>query len=268
MIDLHCHILPGVDDGAPDLETALDMARMAADDGITVIACTPHFNPGVFDNDGPAILTAIDALQGHLNEAGIPISLVCGGDIHTAPGLVAKLRAKQVLSLNHTKYALIEPPHTILPPRIEHVFFDLLSAGFQPILTHPERMRWIEAKYGLITEMFHRGVWMQLTAGAIVGEFGREAKRWSERMIGDGMAHIIASDAHHSEIRRPLLSAACKRAEALVGGAEALNMVLHRPALILRDGAPTEIPAPDAAEPVDEPDETFWSRLTAAFRGR
>ncbi|HQC73838.1 MAG TPA: capsular biosynthesis protein, partial [Candidatus Competibacteraceae bacterium] len=100
MIDLHCHLLPGIDDGAPNLDTSLAMARIAVADGITVTACTPHIYPGMYQNTGPAIRQAVSELQAHLDEAGVSLRLTYGADTHIAPDLVAGLRDGRVPSLH------------------------------------------------------------------------------------------------------------------------------------------------------------------------
>src|SRR6185312_1248210 len=149
MIDLHCHILPGIDDGAPDLATSLAMARLAVADGITVTACTPHILPGVYNNSGAMIGAAVARLRVALAEAEIPLRLVAGADVHVAPDLVAQLGAGSALTINGSRYLLLEPPHHVLPPRLEDHIFHLQTAGYVPILTHPERLSWIDAHYRL-----------------------------------------------------------------------------------------------------------------------
>lgn len=247
LIDLHSHILPGVDDGAPDLATSLAMARLAVADGVTALACTPHFYPGVYDTSVAQMEMAMADLQGELDAASIPLRLVPGGDVHIAPDLVGKIRNRIVPTLNGSRYILVEPPHNVLPPRIENIFFDLLSAGYQPILTHPERMAWIEPKYDLVAQLWRSGVWMQLTAGAITGDFGARARHWSRKILRDGMAHIVASDAHNTHARPPGLSLALRALRDLVGSAEAHNLVHTRPASILRDAPQEEVPILAAA---------------------
>ena len=264
MIDLHSHILPGLDDGAADLAASLEMARLAVVDGTTVMACTPHFFPGVYDTQAGHVLSAIESLQLEIDRAGIGLRLVCGGDVHIAPDLVGKIRRREVLTLNGTRYILIEPPHHVLPPRIESIFFDLLSAGYQPILTHPERMQWVEQKYDLITQLWRSGVWMQLTAGAVTGAFGSRAKHFSQKILRDGMAHLVASDAHNVDARPPGLKAAHAALCDLVGAQEAGNLVEARPAAMLRDGQQQEIPIAYAGH-VDADTSAsrngFWRRL-------
>ena len=110
MIDLHSHLLPGIDDGSKDLAMSLAMARMAATDGISTIACTPHILPGVYNNSGPAIRRAVAQLAESIAKAGIPITVVTGADVHIAPDLVVQLRDGHVLTLNDSRYLLLEPP--------------------------------------------------------------------------------------------------------------------------------------------------------------
>lgn len=116
MLDIHCHMLPGVDDGAADLSQALEMARIAVSEGVTVVACTPHMMPGVYDNRGPDVRARVEALQAAVDEAGLPLQLVAGADVHVAPDVVQRLRAGEALSLNGSRYVLIElaRPHEVI----------------------------------------------------------------------------------------------------------------------------------------------------------
>ena len=144
MIDLHSHILPGVDDGARDLADALEIGRMAVDNGIQVMACTPHFMPGVYDNESNDIRRRVENLNGEFIAAGIDLALVEGSDAHVRPDFVQCLRDKSLLTLDGSRYVLFEPPHNIMPPRLAELLHNIQMAGYVPILTHPERLRWIE----------------------------------------------------------------------------------------------------------------------------
>ena len=136
MIDLHSHILPGIDDGSKSLEMSLDMARIAVQDGIQVMACTPHIYPGLYMNDTLGILTARDQLQRELDERGIPLKLTIGADVHLVPNLVAGLRDRTVPSLHHTRYLLLEPSHHVAPPNFAESVFQLVAAGYVPCLLY------------------------------------------------------------------------------------------------------------------------------------
>jgi protein-tyrosine phosphatase len=246
MIDLHCHLLPGVDDGAADLGTALAMARIAVDDGIKVIACTPHIYPGMYDNDGPAIRRAVAELQTRLEEADIPLRLTLGADAHIAPDLVAGLRAGRVPTLHDGRYFLLEPPHHVAPPRLADTVFDLLAAGYVPVITHPERLSWIEDHYETFVELARKGAWLQVTAGSLTGRFGKAARYWAERLLDEGWVHILATDSHGVDRRPPLLAEGQRVAERWLGAGEALHLVETRPQGILDNLQPERLPAAPA----------------------
>ncbi|MEI9805534.1 MAG: CpsB/CapC family capsule biosynthesis tyrosine phosphatase [Pseudolabrys sp.] len=259
MIDLHCHLLPAIDDGAKNLDVSLEMARMACADGITVTACTPHILPSVYDNTGPAIKTAVTALQRELDAAGIPLILVSGADAHVAPDLGIGIRTGRVPTLNGSRYLLLEPPHHVLPPNLDAHIFRLHTDGYVTIVTHPERMSWIESSYPLIQRLVHNGVWMQLTAGSLMGRFGRRPRYWAERILDDGLCHLLATDAHNTTSRPPLLAEAQEAAAKRLGDEEAFNLVVTRAQGILNDVSPAALPPllrkPQAASP------TGWRRI-------
>lgn len=249
MIDLHSHILPGIDDGAKTLEISLEMARMAVADGIHTMACTPHIYPGLYGNDASGIALARDRLQAELDARGIALRLVVGADVHLVPGLLDGLRAGTVPTLHGSRYVLLEPSHHVKPPRFEEAVFELVAAGYTPVITHPERLVWIEDHYDVFLRLIRQGAWMQLTAGALTGLFGARAKYWGEKFLGEGHTHLLATDAHSSGRRVPRLSEARAVAERLLGAAEATRLVLERPQAILDDIAPSQVPALPQAAP-------------------
>lgn len=254
MIDLHSHILPGIDDGAADLATSVEMARACVDDGVTVLACTPHILPGLFHNSGPEIRLAVEKLQEELDARDIALKLVTGADNHVIPDFVAALRRGHLLSLADTRYVLVEPPHHTAPPRLADLLFSIMTAGYTPILTHPERLTWIAAHYDLICSLAERGIWMQLTAGALTGAFGRAPKYWGERMLCDGLVQILATDAHNMGSRPPILSQGYACASRLVGDKEADRLVHTRPLAILENRPPVAVKSPVLKEDLSDND--------------
>lgn len=245
MIDLHSHILPGIDDGAQTLAESLAMARMAVADGVHTMACTPHIYPGMYMNDGPDIARRRDALQAELDSAGIPLQLVGGADVHLVPDLLEGLRTGRVPTLNGSRYLLLEPSHTTPPPRFEGAVFELIAAGYTPIITHPERLTWIEQHHAVFLRLVQQGAWMQVTAGALTGAFGSRARYWGERFIGDGHTHVLASDAHSTGRRSPCLGKALLVAQRLLGTAEARRLVFDRPQAVIQNAPPHCAPLPD-----------------------
>lgn len=234
MIDLHSHILPGIDDGAKDTETSVAMARIAVADGTRVLACTPHVKRGVWNNEGPDIVRRVAALQDRLNHERIPLHLVAGADVHAAPNL-ASLLGNRVPTLGGTRYFLFEPPHQILPPNLVEHTQRIVQAGYVPILTHPERLVWVSSRYDVFESLNRIGCLVQITAGAVMGAFGPTAEALAIRMVEEGRVDIIASDAHDISKRPPGLRAAAKRVAEIVGLEDAKKMVRDRPAQILRN---------------------------------
>jgi protein-tyrosine phosphatase len=243
VIDLHSHILPGVDDGAPNLEIALDMARMAVADGIEVMACTPHFMPGLYDNETSDIEKRFEDFRARLQDTGIGLELVIGSDAHIRPDFVSCLREHRIPTLNNSRYVLFEPPHVTMPQRMDDLLFEIAVAGFIPILTHPERLKWIEHGYDILTTAAQNGVWMQITAGSLTGRFGNRAQYWAQRMLSEGLVSIMATDAHDLTARPPKMSNAFKIVAQEVGAAEADNVIFHRPLCILQNANPEAVPA-------------------------
>jgi protein-tyrosine phosphatase len=235
MIDLHCHILPGVDDGSPDLNVSLEMARMAVSDGISTIACTPHILPGVYNNNGISIEKALNHLRAALGRERIPLHLVAGADAHLTPDLLNGLTNGQVPTIAGSRYFLLEPPHHVAPPRLEAFVFNLMTIGYVPILTHPERLSWIEGHYALICRLSDAGVLMQITAGSVLGRFGSSASFWAERMLDEGLVDIIATDAHHSRRRTPRLARARDLVATRYGYELAMRAVATLPQRILQN---------------------------------
>jgi protein-tyrosine phosphatase len=244
MIDLHCHILPGIDDGASDVSVSLAMAKASVSQGITTVACTPHILPGLYHNSGPQIRLAAAQLQEILDQAEVPLRLTTGADAHITPDFIAGLRSGRLLSLADSRYVLVEPPHHTAPPQLEEFFFKLVVAGYVPILTHPERLSWVPARYEAIKRLVGAGVWMQITAGSLAGAFGRTALYWAHRMLDEGCVHLLASDAHDTTQRPQNLAAGYECAAKRVGVEEAQRLVLTRPSAVLKDQPPSCLPLP------------------------
>jgi protein-tyrosine phosphatase len=242
VIDLHSHILPSVDDGAKDLEIALAMGRMAVDDGIEVMACTPHFMPGLYDNEAGDITQRVAYLNEVFADRGINLALVLGSDAHIRPDFVTCLRDGRIPTLHGSRYVLFEPPHAVMPPRMEDLLFNIQVAGYVPILTHPERLKWIEQSYQTFVDLARSGVWMQITAGSLTGRFGKRPQYWAQRMLAEGHVSILATDAHNLKSRPPLLAEAREMAASEMGVDEATHLVVTRPECVLENGDPDSVP--------------------------
>jgi protein-tyrosine phosphatase len=259
LIDLHSHILPAVDDGAATLEASLAIARMAVADGIEVMACTPHFMPGLYDNEASDIRGRVGNLNQVLADEGIPLALVTGSDAHIRPDFLQCLRDGRLLTLHDSRYVLFEPPHNIMPPRLEDLLFNISVSGYVPILTHPERLKWIEQSYASFQSMAKAGVWMQITSGSLTGRFGKRPQYWAQRMLSEGIVSILATDAHNVTSRPPLLAEGFEIAVTELGQEQAEHLVFTRPLGVLEDQDPGNLPA--LLEPVAPAKVSLWRRL-------
>ena len=162
--------------------------------------------------------------------------------------------------LHHTRYLLLEPSHHVAPPHFEASVFQLVAEGYVPVITHPERLTWVEDHYDVFANLVRQGAWMQVTAGALTGVFGARAKYWGERFLGDGLTDILATDAHSAGKRSPLMSQAKEIAQRMLGREEAELLVRGRQQYILDDALPSTVPS----LPQLERRETGW--LKSLFR--
>lgn len=264
MIDLHSHILPGLCDGSQSLETSLEMARIAVEDGVTHLACTPHINPGVYNNSRETIEPALAALQLELDAQNIPLTLIIGADTHLVPEVMRGLKDGSIPTLNNSRYFLLEPSHHVPVVNFLDHIENFLNAGYVPLITHPERLHWVQEHYDEFAEAVRMGAWIQITAGAITGRFGSKAQAVAERFLKDGLVHVIASDAHGTARRPPVLSEGVAAAISLLGDkAEVMRMVYDRPQAVLDNSAPELVSAPSVIKsaPIVAGRKSWVSRL-------
>ena len=270
MIDLHCHMLPGIDDGSPDEATSLAMARMAVQDGIRTTACTPHIYPGLYENEASDIRARVAALQARLDAEGIALRLTIGADAHLTPELLSRLHGATAPTLHGGRYFLLEPPHHVAPPRFEESVFNFLAEGYVPVITHPERLTWFADHYAVFKRLALHGAWMQVTAGSLTGRFGSGPQASGKRLLQAGLVHILATDAHDLRQRAPRLAEGRDAASRVVGAVEADRLVNERPQAILDNILPalvSPIPAQQRSEnSADGEKEGMWERFWAKRR--
>ena len=239
MIDLHCHILPGLDDGSQDLEESLTMAAMAVKDGVETIVATPHSLDGLYTNSREDILEGVEELTRALAAKRIKLRILPGADVHLAPGLARKLRDGQAVTVNDTgKYVLLELPPQVIPAEVKDEIFALHLTGIIPIITHPERHPAVQRDLDSLRELISMGALCQVTAMSITGEFGLPVMNCAHAMLDRRMVHVIASDAHSTKSRPPLLWRAVEAAADVLGSDdEAEDMVTRIPAAIIEGKA-------------------------------
>jgi protein-tyrosine phosphatase len=204
-IDIHCHILPGMDDGPSNMDESLKMVKIAEEDGISDIFATPHILPGTYDNRKNEILAAVERLRNLAPEA---VSISCGADVRVAVDLLDRVESGEVPTLNDTGYMLIEMPDYVVPPNVDNLIFNLRHKGVIPIITHPERHLRLMHDLSALTRLRDSGALCQITAMSITGGFGKGLRKVSMEMIRRGLVDFVASDAHDIRNRRPILSRA------------------------------------------------------------
>lgn len=212
MIDLHAHVLPGLDDGPADRPAALALLRAMADQGTRVVVATPHSFDDRYENPGPTVAAAVAALQAEAEREQIPIRILAGMELRLRPDLPALLRSGQALGLAGTRYVCVELPHREFPYYTERALYELMLAGWRPILNHPERNRGIQERPRLMERLADRGVLASVSAGSLLGRFGPVAERLAGQFLQSRAATLVVSDAHDTERRAPELKAALERA--------------------------------------------------------
>jgi protein-tyrosine phosphatase len=264
MIDIHSHILPKLDDGAKTIEESIQMCGISFQDGIRTIVATPHILPGIYRNDRSTILTGLQELNQALAQCGvknldpkvsyhldsqfrIPNSefrVLPGADVHFSSDILQRYERGDIVTVNDQgRYLMVEFTYQGIPYQAEEVLFQLLTKGVIPIITHPERNMEIGQRPKRYYEMIRMGCLGQVTAMSLTGGFGSGVKRIAEALLSKRLIHIIASDAHSTDGRPPILSDGVRAAEKIVGKEEARNMVMEYPQSIL-EGRRPEIPEP------------------------
>ena len=266
MIDLHSHILCGLDDGAEVLEESIEMCRMSYNDGIRTIVATPHILDGIYPNHRSAILTRLQELRTALKKFGIRSSaprgkdfnpsthshidasdgleLLPGADVHFSSNMFDRYEEGEIVTVNDQgRYLMVEFEFQAIPYMAEEALFQMLTKGIVPIISHPERNIEIGKNPKRYYEMIRMGCLGQLTAMSLTGGFGSQVMKVAEKLLGHKLIHIIATDAHSVRRRPPVLSSGVKAAEKIVGREEARKLVAEYPAAII-EGRRPNIPDP------------------------
>jgi protein-tyrosine phosphatase len=213
VIDLHCHLLPGIDDGARDIGTSIAMARAAVDGGVEAIVATPHVSPR-YPNDPGALARRCAELQAALDDAGVALRVHTGAEISHSVVRDLGDDALRASALGGGKYLLLEPPYTGPAPFIDRLVGELQRKGFGVVLAHPERIGAFQRDIELLERLVDGGAVCSVTAGSLTGQFGGTVKRFTRDMLARGLVHNLASDAHDARRRPPALRPVLERAVA------------------------------------------------------
>ena len=203
MVDIHTHLLPGLDDGSPDMETTLAMARIAVADGITHMVCTPHANHR-YPYDPFRVEDLIAQVRGRLNENNIALELARGADFHlTYENIQEALADPARFSIAGRGYIMTELPDYGSFSSFDETYYELRLAGMTPVLTHPERNPTLQENRAKLDDWLRRGVLLQVTANSIRGDMGKKAQRMASDLLEKRQVHFIATDAHNTTSRPP-----------------------------------------------------------------
>ena len=235
MIDLHCHVLPGLDDGARLLEETLDMARSAVKNNIDTIVATPHSLNGFFVNNWENVVSLTSTVQKAFDTEDIAITLYPAMEAQVCPELFDALEKGQAATINdNSRYMLLEFPPFSMPPGSMEFIFKLKLQGITPVIAHPERNLILQNDLKQLYDLVKMGALCQLTALSVTGYLGPSVQKSSEQMIKTGLAHVIATDAHSDDERiSALASAVDMAAEILQDYSRAEKMVTTTPAAII-----------------------------------
>lgn len=236
MIDLHCHFLPGVDDGAGDADEALALARASVAQGIRVAVLTPHLHPGRYSAGRGRLRAAFEHFVRLLAIHRVKLELRLACEMRVCAETVALLRAGQVSfvgRVGEARVLLIEFPHDRLPPGSLELMRHLVAQGIRPLIAHPERNRAVMRQPELIRPFVDIGCWLQLTAASVTGEFGAAAQAAARYLVEEDLAWVLASDSHNMRNRPPRLAEGRAVLTDWVGDATVRRMVSERPAQIL-----------------------------------
>lgn len=198
MIDIHTHILPGIDDGARNMQDALMMAEMAVESGVHTIVATPHCNiPGYYDNYfSPFLYEQLLRFRKRLDREGIPLRVFSGMEIFTTEDVLEKIEEGRMIPMNHSRYYLMEFPFDIMPEDMEERLLRVLETKRVPVIAHPERYYCIQDMPQQLYRLLMKGCITQCNKGSFFGMFGRTAQKTAELFMDYGFVHMVASDAH------------------------------------------------------------------------
>jgi protein-tyrosine phosphatase len=244
VIDLHTHILPGVDDGVKTEDDAIEFARVAAADGVRTIVATPHYRDGFYLNARPEVLAGVVALNARLTAEKIPIQVLPGAEVHVSADIIERVTSRHAPTLaDNGRTVLFELSMSQYPVDLENLVFRMRLAGLQVLFAHPERIRYFQDDVARYEEVIRLGAYGQITTGSVTGTFGDDVMEFSEELARKRLVHVVASDAHNTRGRPPVLSTSLQRLSAWMGEAYARKMVDEFPGAFVA-GVDPELPPP------------------------
>lgn len=205
MIDIHCHILPNVDDGSESLEESIAMAKIAESEGITRIVNTSHCHFDFKYKKGNELKLELEKFNQVLKEENINIEVLLGNELYYTSDLIERFNELDFFSMNNSKYILMEFSPINFPKNIEDVIYEIKIRGYIPIIAHAERYKQVQEDVNIVLDCIKEGALIQVNASSILGKNGEKAEDTSKKLLDNNMVHFVATDAHSSNRRRPLI---------------------------------------------------------------
>lgn len=205
MIDIHCHILPNVDDGSESLEESIEMAKIAESEGITKIVNTSHCHFDFKYKKGNELKLELEKFNQALKEENINIEVLLGNELYYTSDLIERFDELDFFSMNNSKYILMEFSPINFPKNIEDVIYEIKIRGYIPIIAHAERYKQVQEDVNIVLDCIKEGALIQVNASSILGKNGEKAEDTSKKLLDNNMVHFVATDAHSSNRRRPLI---------------------------------------------------------------
>ncbi len=257
MIDLHNHLLPGIDDGAREVKETLEFLRMLARDGVRAVVATPHMKPGVYDNDRATILERVALVrEAARHDEAEAVTLHPGAEVYFTADLPERARAGNLMTVaDRGKYVLLELPYQQIPLGVDDMIFRLRLLGVTPLMAHPERVAYYLEDLERVAASVRLGALTQVTASSLTGRFGEKARGFALEMLRRNLLHVLATDSHDVRHRPPVLSEGLRAAALVVGEKAALRFVQENPQAIL-EGREVEV-----AEVTSPPERGLLRRL-------
>ena len=258
MIDIHCHLLPGMDDGPASMDESLAMVRLALADGIQGAICTPHWHPMFWQNERFVIAEAVESLRLRLQAEAIPFDVWPGSELSLDADLEAGIADGRLGTLNGGSWVLLELPGAYPPPGIDAFLLNLLRSGRRIVLAHPERYSFVQRDPARLHAWVEMGLAVQITAASLLGRLGPKIASLCQVLLEHRLVHFLASDGHGVGNRRPLLRDACTHAGEIAGVDDAVRLTELHPQAVIRD---EPLPLVDFAPlplPTKRPWFKFW----------
>jgi protein-tyrosine phosphatase len=235
MIDLHCHLLPGIDDGPQTLEESIELCRIATADGVTHAIVTPHIHPGRWENTRQSIQRDCENLQSELLKNNIPLQLGFAAEVRLTDQIMQQVDDNEIPfygEVDGYNIMLLEFPHGHIIPGSDKLVAWLLQRNIRPLIAHPERNKQIMKDPTQLQPFIKAGCWLQVTAGSVTGNFGEQAQHIAHQLLKDDFVTVLASDGHNAKARQPALQQAFDAIAVQYGTERARRLTLHTPARI------------------------------------